>query len=190
MNLIYPELPGLVFPIARRPTFTTALRAATSQREVRLPMLKRGILEIDLQYEVMTEAHVHALLGLFMRARGGCESFLFRDPGDSSCTLEAVATGDAVTTVFPLQRNLGASARAIDQVNAVSDVRVNGVSVAFAASLPRNIVLATAPASGAVVSASFTYYWRVYFADDALRLEEFMSKLYGTKSVRLRSAII
>ena len=50
------------------------------------------------------------------------------------------------------------------------------------------IVLVSAPAAGALVSADFGVLWLCRFADDALDLEEFMATLFALGTVKLQTA--
>lgn len=190
-DLVYPALPGLLYPVLRKPGFTTVVRGSLSQREVRAVAVPRSLVEIELQYEMLTEAGLLAIMGLYLRVRGGFDTFLYDDPSDNRCVLEPIGTGDGVATHFALQRNLGASARLIDRVNAVGTVYLNATpAMAYSVSLPRNIVFATPPAPGVSIKVSFTYYWRVRFMDDGMAFDEFMHRLYATKTVKLRSVIV
>jgi hypothetical protein len=68
----------------------------------------------------------------------------------------------------------------------VASVTVGGASVSFTidddagVESGSTVTLSSAPAAGAVVAASFTYYWRCRFSDDTT---EFTKFLYGLSSV-------
>lgn len=190
-NLVYPaNLPGLGWSVNRRPCFDTAVRQTQSQREVRAALQTRSLMEFELTYEFLSQADLQTLMGFYCRMRGSYDTFLFDDPEDDSASNVQIGTGDGANKVFTLQRNLGAAARVVDQVNAVTLVTVNGVSTsAYAVTQPNQITMTTAPAAGAVVRASFTYYWRVRFMDDNYAFEEFMQNLHQLGKVAFRSAL-
>ena len=79
----------------------------------------------------------------------------------------AIGTGDGALTDFQLFRMVGSFKLPVTDIksgtlSAIVDGVVTPVTL-----LDGGVVrFASAPASGAVISASFDYYWRVAFADD------------------------
>ncbi len=189
-TLVYPSLPGLSWSVFRRPTFDTLVRTSQSQREVRSQLVTETLMEFDLTYEYLSQADVATLMGFYCRMRGSYDTFLFDDPEDDSATNVQIGTGDGSTTTFTAQRSLGASTRVVDYLNAVSAVTVGGSPASYSVVLPNQIQLSVAPAAGAAVKASFTYYWKVRFVDDSYSFEEFMYNLHQLKKVSFRSARI
>ena len=51
------------------------------------------------------------------------------------------------------------------------------------------VTFATPPPSGRVITADFTYYFRVRFADDTAEFENFMYQLWQLKQVKLQSVL-
>jgi hypothetical protein len=49
------------------------------------------------------------------------------------------------------------------------------------------ITFTTAPASGAVITADFSYYWRCRFTNDENEFEEFMSGLWSVSTLEFES---
>jgi uncharacterized protein (TIGR02217 family) len=189
-TLVYPALPGLSWSLIRRPTFSTTVRTSASQREVRAQLVTETLMEYDLTYEYLSQGDLQTLMGFYCAMRGGYDTFLFDDPEDDSATNVQIGTGDGSTTAFTCQRSIGASTRVVDWLNAISAVTVGGSSVGYTVTAPNIINISPAPASGAAVRASFTYYWKVRFVDDNLSFEEFMYSLHQLKKVSFRSARI
>lgn len=188
-TLVYPVLPGIGWSVIRRPTFDTTVRATKSLREVRFQNITETLMEFELTYEYLSQSDLTNLMGFYLRMRGGYDTFLFDDPEDDSVTNVQIGTGDGSTKVFTCQRSLGASTRVVDYLNAVSAVYVGGVlqSSGYSVTLPNQITFTTAPASGAAVNATFTYYWKCRFIDDSMDFEEFMQYMHTVKSVKFRS---
>jgi hypothetical protein len=73
-------------------------------------------------------------------------------------------------------------------VQQVTTVRVAGVGQAgFGLAAPNTLTLATAPASGAAITADFTYGFLCRFLDDQEDFENVMSGLWKVGSLKFRS---
>ncbi|MGO4871813.1 MAG: DUF2460 domain-containing protein [Roseiarcus sp.] len=74
-------------------------------------------------------------------------------------------------------------------MTSVSEVTVGGVAQISGWSLvtPNSLVFATAPASGALIGASFNYAFQCRFDDDAADFEQFMQNLWTLQSLKFRS---
>jgi hypothetical protein len=60
-------------------------------------------------------------------------------------------------------------------------------SSGWSLSQPNSLVFTSAPASGAAVTATFTYAFQCRFADDNLDFEQFMQNLWKADSVKFKS---
>ncbi|MGD0642295.1 MAG: DUF2163 domain-containing protein [Roseiarcus sp.] len=60
-------------------------------------------------------------------------------------------------------------------------------STGWSLSTPNSLVFATAPASGALIGASFAYAFQCRFNDDAADFEQFMQNLWILQSLKFRS---
>lgn len=202
-------LSGLTFPnmgrltgwsLHRRPTWGTRIAASVSGREVRAPQYVAPLYEFELTYEVLNSgvaalggaftASMQALLGFFQLCQGQYGSFLFTDPDFNTIAGGLIGTGTGAVTGFTLQRVLGGYTEAVGWANAVTTVYVNGVALsgsAWTLTLPNTITLITAPASGALVTADFSYYSVCRFIDDIQDFEEWARNLHSVKSLKFRS---
>jgi uncharacterized protein (TIGR02217 family) len=52
------------------------------------------------------------------------------------------------------------------------------------------VTFAAPPPSGQAITADFTYYFRVRFADDTAEFENFMLQLWRLKQIKLQSALL
>jgi hypothetical protein len=72
----------------------------------------------------------------------------------------------------------------------VTGVAVGGSALgggAYSLTTPNNLVLASAPALGAAITATFTYAFLCRFDGDDMDFEQFMSNLWQVQSVKFRS---
>jgi uncharacterized protein (TIGR02217 family) len=199
MALIFPTLPGLAWSVTKTPTFQTRIQRAVSGRELRAVDYPYPLWQFALVYDFLRDNpaagydELRTLLGFFMLCQGAFGTFLFQDPSDFQVTGQQIGIGDASTTVFQLQRAMGASLAGggfmepIVAPNAVLAIYVNGIVQApttYSVDPTTGLVtFSTAPGSGLVIMADFTYYFRCRFVDDKYDFENFMFRLWQLKKL-------
>lgn len=114
---------------------------------------------------------------------------LYTDPTDNAVAAQNFAVGDGATTNFPFARTLGGFLEPVGWVTSVSQVTLGGVVQSSGWSLvaPNSLAFVTAPASGALIGASFAYAFQCRFDDDAADFEQFMQNLWTLQSLKFRS---
>jgi uncharacterized protein (TIGR02217 family) len=117
-------------------------------------------------------------------------------------TAQPIATGDGTTTAFPIVRTFGGfNEPLVAAINVTGNallVYINGVLQTSGVSTTSRfgytgvydtITFAAPPAAGAVVTATFSYYFLCHFSEDAMNLENFMYQLWQAKSVKFESVL-
>lgn len=195
MTAIFPTLPGLSWSVTKQPRFATRIQRAVSGRELRALDQPNPIWTWTLTYSVLRDGagydELRTLMGFFLDQQGAFGVFLFADPGDDRVSGQVLGTGDGSTAAFQLVRAMGGFAEPITAPNAVADVYLNGVvqnPAGYSVDAGNGIVtFAEPPPAGEAVSADFTYYFRVRFADDTAEFENFMFRLWSLRQVKLQS---
>lgn len=211
MTAIFPTLPGLAWSVSKQPRFATRVQRAVSGRELRALDQPNPIWTWTLTYSLLRDEwdvrggagagggydELRTLMGFFLEQQGAFSPFLFADPSDNSVSGQALGTGDGSTAAFQLVRTMGAAlpgggfAEPITAPNAVADVYFNGVRQSpgsYSVAVDTGLVTFTAPPpAGQSVTADFTYYFVVRFADDAAEFENFLYQLWSLKQVKLQS---
>lgn len=124
-------------------------------------------IEIECQLVGLSDAQSVLVQGFICSLYGRLAPFLWRDFEDRREEDAALGTGDGAITDFQLFRMAGTFRLPVTDVVADTlTVNVDGVSTQVALLDGGVVRFASAPASGAAISASFDYYWRVAFADD------------------------
>lgn len=200
MTLSLPTLPGLAFPVVKRPVTETIVANHPSGREVRTP-LNSGRWEWELSFEGLASDNgvimpglgaqsMQALLSLYMLCQGSVGTFLYTDPTDSAAENQFIATGDGSTSVFTAVRSIGAATEPVGFISALTSVKVNGVApTSFSVVAPNKISISPTPANGSTISASFSYQFMCRFMDDSIDFEEFFSAVWRLKSLKFRSVL-
>ena len=199
MSLIFPTLPGLAWSVTKTPTFQTRIQRAASGRELRALDYPYPLWQFALVYDFLRDNpaagydELRTLLGFFMLCQGAFGPFLFQDPSDCQITGQQIGIGNASTTVFQLQRAMGATLpgggflEPIVAPNVVHTIYLNGITynpAAYSVDPDTGLVtFNTAPGSGLIITADFTYYFRCRFIDDKYDFENFMYRLWQLKKL-------
>jgi len=191
-TLVLPSLIGLGFDVVRTPQWDTVVQQALSGKETRLARQTYPRWKWDLTYNVLRSnascGELQQLAGFFNERQGKFDTFLYQDADDNSITSQAIATGDGTTKVFQLIRTFGGFIEPMLAPNVVSYIYVNsvvqtsGVSTSsWGGTSPGMITFTTAPASGAAITADFSYYFPVRMATDSVSFNMFLSQYYKAK---------
>jgi uncharacterized protein (TIGR02217 family) len=194
-NAIFPTVAGLGWSIHKVPLFKTAISEARSGKEVRSAAMAQPRYRIELAYSYLkndgvigagnSDDDLRTILGFFLARQGSFDSFLWTHPYDNTVTSQNLGTGNGSLTQFQFFRSIGGFNETIQNVNQITSLTVGGAAktqgVDFSVSSSGTITFTSAPTNGAGIVASFTFYYRVRFADDQLDFENFMYKLYELK---------
>jgi uncharacterized protein (TIGR02217 family) len=195
--LILPSLAGLGFDVVRTPVWDTTVQQAISGKETRIARQTYPRWKWELTYSILRSnaafTELQQLAGFFNARQGMFDTFLYQDADDFSVTGQQVSTGDGTTKNFQLVRAFGGFVEPMfaPNLSVTLNVYVNGVLQASgvtatgwgsASPSPGVLVFATAPASGAVITADFSYYFPVRMSEDSVSFTLFLSQYYKTKS--------
>jgi len=196
---LFPTLPGQGWSVRKKPVFSTIVAAHVSGREVRDALYQDPIWQFELTFDGLGSdatsypgvgaQSLQALMGLYLQCQGQYGTFLYSDPSDNTVANQTFATGDGATTAFTFARSLGGFLEPVGWVTSVAQVTVAGVaqSAGWSLTAPNGLVFSAAPASGALIGASFSYAFSCRFEDDSVEFEQFMQNLWRVDSLKFRS---
>ena len=208
MTAIFPSLPGLGWSVVKSARFATRIQRAVNGRELRALDQPYPVWSWTLTYPLLRDKsdtrapsgpgigydELRTLAGFFLQQQGAFQPFLFDDPADDRVTAGFLGTGDSSNSVFQLVRNMGGFAEPVTAPNTVSAIYFDGIvqpagnyTVDAATGL---VTFATPPPAGQAVTADFTYYFRVRFADDTAEFENFMIQLWQARQIKLQSVFV
>lgn len=212
MDVFPQDLPGLGWSVTKAPEFATRTQTSISGRELRALDMPYPVWTWTLTYEFLRDGNSTAfggaqglgvgkqelreLMGFYCRQQGSFNTFLYNDTSDDSVTNQTIGAGDGSTTLFQLSRTLSAPAygglftEPVTQPNNIAAVYVGGTPVAYSLGAYGQVNLAAAPASGALVAATFTYLWPVRFLADTYEFENFMLGLWTLKKIQFKSVLL
>lgn len=202
---IMPALVGLTWPLTRRgPIFDTSKELSVSGRTARYPRRITPRWQWELNFDAVFQnyqsgtpyggnADMATLAGFFAQLYGGAYPFQYLSADDNSVTGQALGTGDGATKTFQLVRALGGFTEKVNAPNAVA-VYVNGVlktlGADYSLSASGLVTFVAAPAAGAAVTWTGTYYWVCEFDDDLIEFEQIMSGIYQVRKLTFTSKIL
>lgn len=188
-NSIFPSLPGLSWNVVRQPVWNTVVQTAASGREYRAAMWTYPKWSYKLSYEVLRGRsalpEMQTLAAFFNGHRGSWDSWLFRDPDDYLVANQNFGTGNGSNKAFQLVRAFGGYIEPVFEPGAYT-VYLNGAAQTLNTHYTQSnglITFVTAPASGAMLSWSGTFYWRCRFVQDQLEFNQFMRQLWELSRV-------
>lgn len=191
-NAVLPALVGLNYPVIKTPQWSTKVQTTVSGKETRLNLWSYPIWKYTLGYDVLRSDSVNLelqqLIAFYNARSGSYDDWLFNDPDDNTVTNQSFGTGDGTTTAFQLQRAYGGYVEPVRGINAISSVKVNGTTTAaYSVSATGLLTFTTAPAAGAALTWSGTYYWRVRFMDDQIDVNKFADQFWELKALKFTS---
>jgi len=190
---VFPALPGLAWSVKKTPTWQTRTQTSVSGKETRLADWSYPRWKWSLTYDILrdnpTYDELHTLAGFYLQRQGSFDSFLYQDPDDNSVTSQDIGAGDGSTTVFQLVRSFGGFSEPVLAPNVISLVTVAGTPTTAYTVDPTTglLTFTSAPASGAALQASFSYYFRCRFVDDSYDFEQFMLNLWQLQKLEFIS---
>jgi uncharacterized protein (TIGR02217 family) len=213
-NILFPKIKGLAWDIVMNPTFSTEIQESLAGREVRIQNFQNPIWEFTLHYEYLLndprfrdeneQTPLEALAGFFLARGGQFDDFLLNLTDltgrleDSVYSGQPIGTGDGNTKSFQIVRNFGGFLEAVQNpMNQSATVYVNGVAKVQGTDYAITnglVTFASAPASGASVTADFVMLYRVRFhtgtsrsGKEGIELTNFYYNLYECKEVQMIS---
>lgn len=186
-NAILPLLAGLTWDITAEPQFRTIVHRAVSGYEVRAAFMIYPLWTFNLKYDILRDNAVNnelkTLLGFFNLRQGSFDSFLYSVPADSSVTTMSFGTGTGAATVFQLTRSYGGFVEPVNNLNAAPQIYVAGVlktlTTDYTISATGVVTFVSAPANGAALTWTGTYYYRCRFLSDNISPSQFMQNIYN-----------
>ena len=199
MTLFFPTLPGQGWSVTRTPTFSTRVVQHVSGREVRSARWARPLTEFEVTFEGLDssrdypglkEQSLQTLMGFYLRCQGQFGTFVYVDPHDNFAGNSVFATGDGVTSLFALSRDVGGVADPSIYVTSLGSVTSNGIAVSsdnYTFSQPNAVAFTSVPSVGVSLAATFSFGWLCRFVTDDVAFEQFMHGLWTVKSLKFKA---
>ena len=141
---------------------------------------------ISIKYAWLTDENYRTIMGFVALLKGAHKPFWWLDPEDYQETgIQLPRNNDGS---YQCVMKIGDYVEAVDKVDQLT-VWVDGVQRASNTYTVNGgtITFRTAPASGAVVTASYRYYWKVHLPDDGISIDHVFTNLKQTGTIKFES---
>jgi uncharacterized protein (TIGR02217 family) len=172
---VFPELIGEDIAIWKQPEFSTTIFQAMSGIESRVmrrqyPVWSFGI-PVQFLMDKGLDSDLLTVMTFFIEQKGAGLSFLYADSqglnADNAVVGQTIGTGNGVKTAYQLQRTYAGITEPVNNAADGADVFLDGVLQSdYTLSDTGLVTFDTAPDSGAVVTWTGSFYYRVRFLDD------------------------
>lgn len=192
---VLPALPGLTFPRKRNPNWSSVKNDSLSNRRTRFSLVSYPTysFEIPISY-LKTDALTlqwQTLMGFINSLNGTVGLFGYADPLDQGVSGQEFAVGDGSTLgPFQLVRGLGGFVEPVFLLNGAPTIQVAGVtSSSWTVDGYGRVTFTTgnAPANGAALTWSGSYFWPCRFDDDTTNFDQFFSNMLEVKALKFTS---
>ena len=135
----------------------------------------------------LTDAEARTLMGFVAARKGGYEPFLWKDAEDYH--EQGVTLAKISNTVYQAVAKFGSYVEPVEYIENV-EVYVDGTKQNASAYTVSNgyVTFGSAPASGAVVTANYDYYWKVRFNDDGMGIDHIFDNINRSQRFKLVTA--
>lgn len=143
--------------------------------------------KISVLIQPLTDAEARTLMGFVAARKGGYEPFLWKDAEDYH--EQGVTLAKISNTVYQAVAKFGSYVEPVEYIENV-EVYVDGTKQNASAYTVSNgyVTFGSAPASGAVVTANYDYYWKVRFNDDGMGIDHIFDNINRSQRFKLVTA--
>lgn len=198
-----PTLPGLAFPIMRRPIFANTRLESLGGINTRLAQrnIPKHHWEIDFEFlrqglwsNPVLFRELDILKGFFLGRSASLLPFSYLDDYDSDAVNQAFGTGNGTATRFQLLRTYANVQTQPVYVPLSWQIYSNGTLVspsAYSVSSPGGVVTFTAaPAAAAVLTWNGAFAWLCRFDDDQLDFVQDYKNMFMLKGLKFTSELL
>jgi uncharacterized protein (TIGR02217 family) len=194
----FPTLPGLAYPVARKPMWRTDREESFSGIDTTYPTRSVPKWNYELQFSVLRSSTAlpewQQLASFFNSLQGANNLFKYVDPMDSAVTDQPFGTGDGVTTAFQLVRTGppggGTFTEPVYAPVTITNVKVAGTPTgAYALGATGIITFSAPPANGAQLLWTGTYAFLCYFDKDEMAFTQITYNLFDLQKISFTTQI-
>ena len=190
---IFPSnILGLSWGRPKSPIWSTGIHQTASGKENSTSYWSYPRWKFALDYEFLRDDSTdefHTMAGFFNNMKGARGYFLYNDPYDHSVTAQGIGIGNGALTKFQLVRSMGGFVEPMQNINGAPLVYFNGTLQTSGWTVDGNgvVTFASAPTSGVVIAATFSYYFRCRFLSDTVDFVNFLVLLWELKKLEFIS---
>ena len=184
--LNWPVLTGIAIRSSKSQKWNTTIEKVGSGRLRSNTNQLLPLWTISVKFVMLSDADAKTIMGFVAQLKGAHQPFWWLDPDDYQETgIQLPKNPDGS---YQCVMKVGGYVEAVDKIDQLK-VYVDGVLQASSAYTVNDgaIVFGTAPASGAVVTADYRYYWKMHLPNDGLSMDYVFTNLKQTGTIKFES---
>lgn len=195
-NAVFPTLEGEGWGRTVEPEFNTTIKKSKSGKEKAKINWSYPIWHFAVEYDYIIEEpevqqDLEELVGFFLERYGAGDSFLYRDPEHNSVVGQNFGIGTGADTKYQLVRAYKNFIEPVRGINGDPLIYINGVLKTKTADYTVDdwgmVTFTSPPAEGAILSATFNYYFRVRFKTDNMPASQMAEHIWEVKKVEFQT---
>lgn len=181
---IWPVLTGIEMKSSKSIAFNTKVARAGSGKKRTCTNQILPLWTISVKFVHLTAANSKEIIGFVSLLRGAHEPFFWKDPED--CQEVGIQLPKNTDGTYQCIMKMGPYVEPVEKVVNLK-VYIDGTQQATSAYTVANgaIHFNNAPASGAVVTADYEYYWKVQLKNDGIQMDHIITNLKRTNTLKL-----
>ena len=183
----FPKLKKFSFASTKKQKWNTRIQMSGSgkARSMTNQLYPQWIISAKLLH--LTREEANELMGFVALLKGNYEPFLWLDPEDfeeKGVQLPMVSPG-----VYQAVMRIGGYTEPVDYIENVT-VYIDGVKQSSGTYSVTNgmVKFSVSPSASSKVTADYTYYWKVRFAQDEMEIQNIFVNLNDSKTFKMVSA--
>ena len=189
---IFPQVAGLNWGCTKKQKWQTYTQKSASRKIKSMSNCSLPIWNLTAVYNKSADVDIDTVIGFVIRMSGALKTFLWYDDRDNTCTGVVIGTGSGVAgQQVELLRKWGT--QALEPVKDVKQgtlkIYADGVLITGYTNDDGIITFTTPVASGAVISWSGQYYWRVRIVDDGMSYKDIWFDCYELGKIEMETVI-
>lgn len=188
---VFPVLPGETYPKKPGLTWSSVKQDALSGRRARFSLFTYPLRSYDLPFSYLrldSAQEWQTLAGFINSVQGPVQLFGYTDPNDNTIANQEFAVGDGATLgPFQLVRSLAGFVEPVFLLNGAPAITVSGTpNTNWTVDGYGAVTFTTgnAPANGAPIAWSGSWYQPCRFDDDNTGFDLFVQKIFELKSLK------
>lgn len=162
----FPDIRRFAWSSSKKQEWNTTIQKSASGRVRTMTNQLYPSWTISASYNAITDAEANTLLGFVAQVKGSFEPFLWLDPEDYKA--EGIRLAEVSAGKYQAVIQIGEHAEPAEYIDDVT-VYVDGVEQAASAyTVSDGMITLKTPLSSGVLTADYTYYWKVIFDEDGL----------------------
>lgn len=177
----FPNIKSLAWKSTKAQKWNTVVKKSGSGKVRTMTTWQLPQWTITAQFAYLTTDQYKEIMGFFASVKGGHEPFLWLDPEDHE--EKGIKLGTGAEQSWQCVRKWGSY---VEPVYDVENVKVYADGAPISVVVDKGLIKPTKAVSpSAIITADYTYYWRVMLSGDTFTTEQVFTNIIKSKEMKL-----